>query len=102
MMKTLALAAAFALAFIFSPTVKAMVCFDPVNGRANFYAQFGEEEVGSGTFGTDLENGMLLLANRETGTWTVLIVRFKDGFLCPLASGKNFQLIKPTAKGRKI
>ena len=101
MIKTLALAAAFALAFIFSPPVTAMVCFDPIDGRANFYKEFGETEIAKGTLGNDLENGMLLLTNPETGTWTVMIVRFKDGFLCPFASGKNFELIKLKVKGQR-
>tara|TARA_R100000995_G_scaffold65409_1_gene34423 strand:+ start:189 stop:494 length:306 start_codon:yes stop_codon:yes gene_type:complete len=101
MMKTLTLAAAFWAAFLMTPA-QAMMCFDPIDGRANFYKEFGEKEVGKGTLGNDLENGMLLLANPKTGTWTVMIVRFKDGFLCPFASGKNFELIKPKVKGQQI
>tara|TARA_R100001082_G_C4278238_1_gene122734 strand:- start:103 stop:408 length:306 start_codon:yes stop_codon:yes gene_type:complete len=96
-----ALIVAFLAAF-FVPTAQAMVCFDPIHGRANFYAEFGEMEVAGGDLGSDKQNEMLLLANPKTGTWTIMIVRNIDGFLCPMASGKNFKLKKPKIKGHKI
>ena len=80
----------------------AMVCFDPIDGRANFYAQYGETEVGGGDLGNDKQNEMLLLANPKTRTWTIMIVRKVDGFLCPMASGENFKLKLPKVKGQKI
>ena len=101
MMKTLTLVAAFALAFIFSPPVKAMVCFDPIDGRENFYSEYQEKEIARGSLGSG-NDGMLLLANQKTGSWTLMIVRRLDGFLCPLASGEKFKLKVPEAKGHKI
>ena len=94
---TVALVAAF-----FVPSAKAMVCFDPIDGFAEFMRQFGESEVANGDLGSDKKNGMLLLANPKTGSWTMMIVRKVDGFLCPMASGDNFKLKIPKVKGQKI
>ena len=94
---TVALVAAF-----FVPPAKAMVCFDPIDGFAEFMRQFGESEVAGGDLGSDKKNGMLLLANPKNGSWTMMIVRKVDGFLCPMASGENFKLKTLKSKGHKI
>ena len=91
---TVALVAAF-----FVPTAQAqLMCFDSAGVR-NFHAQYGEEEVARATLGSVGE--MLLLANPNTKTWTMMIVR-EDNFLCPFASGNDFVLTKPEKRGEKI
>jgi hypothetical protein len=93
-----ALTAAFVAAF-FAPKAQAqLMCFD-ANGVKNFHAEYGEEEVARGTLGSVGE--MLLLANPNTGTWTMMIVR-PDKLLCPFASGNNFVLTKPVDRGQNI
>jgi hypothetical protein len=44
---------------------------------------------------------MLLLSNKDTGTWTMVIVR-KDGLMCPFSSGNEFELIKPKVTGKVV
>ena len=91
---TVALVAAF-----FAPKAQAqLMCFD-ATGVQNFHAEYGEEEVARGTLGSVGE--MLLLANPNTGTWTMMIVR-PDKLLCPFASGNKFVLTKPVDKGQNI
>ena len=96
-----ALTVAFVAAF-FVPSAKAMVCFDPIDGFGEFMRQFGESEVAGGDLGSDKKNGMLLLSNPKTGTWTMMVVRKVDGFLCPMASGENFKLKTLKIEGQKI
>jgi len=74
------------------------MCFDPA-GAKNFHAQYGEEQVARATLGS--VGDMLLLANPNTGTWTMMIVR-EDKLLCPFASGNNFKLTRPATEGQKI
>jgi hypothetical protein len=98
-MKTLALAAAFLAAFFMTPA-QAMVCFDQ-SGYERFKAQFGEREIAEGLLGKGDELRMLLLLNKSTGSWTMVIVR-KDGLRCPFSSGNDFKLVKPLIKGQRI
>tara|TARA_R100000700_G_C3139237_1_gene121596 strand:+ start:414 stop:722 length:309 start_codon:yes stop_codon:yes gene_type:complete len=102
MIKILAILTIAACAAFFVPTAQAIVCFDPTEGFAKFIQQFGEEKIGGGDLGSDKQNKMLLLANPKTGTWTMMIVRNIDGFLCPMASGENFKLQTPEIEGQKI
>jgi len=98
MMKT-ALAAAFLAAFFMTPA-QAMVCFDEA-GYERFKRQFEEREIAKGTLGKGDELRMLLLSNKETGTWTMVIKR-KDGLMCPFSSGNEFELIKPKVTGKVV
>jgi hypothetical protein len=98
MMKT-ALAAAFLAAFFITPA-QAMVCFDQ-GGYERFKEQFEEREIAKGSLGAGDELKMLLLSNKDTGTWTMVIVR-KDGLMCPFSSGNEFELIKPKVTGRVV
>jgi hypothetical protein len=99
MMKTLALAAAFLAAFFMTPA-EAIVCFDQ-SGYERFKAQFGEREIAKGSLGKGDELRMLLLSNRDTGSWTMVIVR-KDGLRCPFSSGNDFKLVKPLIEGKQV
>lgn len=74
----------------------ALACFDSI-GYQNFNTQYHEDPVARGSLGT--AGKMLLVANKKTGTWTMLIVR-DDMLMCPFASGTNFKLVKP--EGQKI
>jgi hypothetical protein len=98
MMKT-ALAAAFLAAFFMTPA-EAMVCFDQ-SGYERFKEQFEEREIAKGSLGAGDELKMLLLSNKDTGTWTMVIVR-KDGLMCPFSSGNEFELIKPKVTGKVV
>jgi hypothetical protein len=98
MMKT-ALAAAFLAAFFITPA-QAMVCFDQ-GGYERFKEQFEEREIAKGSLGAGDELKMLLLSNKDTGTWTMVIVR-KDGLMCPFSSGNEFELIKPKVTGKVV
>jgi hypothetical protein len=98
MMKT-ALAAAFLAAFFITPA-QAMVCFDQ-SGYERFKEQFQEREIAKGSLGAGDELKMLLLSNKDTGTWTMVIVR-KDGLMCPFSSGNEFELIKPKVTGKVV
>jgi hypothetical protein len=44
---------------------------------------------------------MILLSNKDTGTWTMLIVR-EDGLMCPFSSGDEFKLIQPKVTGKEV
>jgi hypothetical protein len=99
MIKTLALAAAFLAAFFMTPA-EAMVCFDQ-SGYERFKEQFEEREIAKGSLGAGDELKMLLLSNKSTGSWTMVIVR-KDGLMCPFSSGNDFKLVKPLIKGQRI
>nr|BAR32592.1 hypothetical protein [uncultured Mediterranean phage uvMED] len=98
-MKTLALAAAFLAAFFMTPA-EAMVCFDEA-GYERFKGEFDEREIAKGTLGKGDELRMLLLSNKHTGTWTMVIVR-KDGLKCPFSSGDEFKLIQPKVTGKEV
>jgi hypothetical protein len=98
MMKT-ALAAAFLAAFFITPA-QAMVCFDQ-SGYERFKEQFQEREIAKGSLGAGDELKMLLLSNKSTGSWTMVIVR-KDGLMCPFSSGNEFELIKPKVTGKVV
>ena len=98
---TLAALTVALVATFFVPRAQAqMVCFD-ATGIINFHKQYGEEEVARGSIGSD-GHKMLLLANPETGTWTMILVRVPDGLLCPIASGNDFKLKTLKSKGHKI
>jgi len=92
---TVALVAAF-----FVPRAQAMVCFDE-SGYERFKIQFQEREIANGSVGNGEELRMRLLSNKDTGTWTMVIVR-KDGLMCPFSSGNDFKLIKQLIKGQEI
>ena len=92
---TVALVAAF-----FVPTARAMVCFDQA-GYERFKGQFQEREIANGSLGNGDELKMRLLSNKDTGTWTMIIVS-QDGLMCPFSSGNDFKLIKPLIKGQEI
>tara|TARA_R100001126_G_C4807203_1_gene139975 strand:+ start:130 stop:441 length:312 start_codon:yes stop_codon:yes gene_type:complete len=99
MMKTLALIAAFLAAFFMTPA-EAMVCFDQ-SGYERFKNQFQESEIANGSIGPGDELKMILLSNKDTGTWTMLIVR-EDGLMCPFSSGDEFKLIRPRIEGKQV
>ena len=79
---------------------QAMVCFDQ-SGYERFKKQFEEGEIAEGSLGMGDDLRMLLLSNKRTGSWTMVIVR-KDGLRCPFSSGNDFKLSKPLIEGQKI
>jgi len=100
MIKILAILTIAAFAAFFVPNAQAMVCFDK-DGYERFKNQFRESEIAKGSVGNGDELKMRLLSNKDTGTWTMIIVR-KDGLMCPFSSGNNLKLIAPLIKGREI
>jgi hypothetical protein len=82
-----------------APAQGMIPCFPP-DGLKKMWKEYGEEQVATATLGK-AGDGMLLLNNPKTGSWTMLIVR-KDKMVCPLASGDDFKFLLPKVKGQEI
>ena len=100
MMKTLALAAALWAAFFMTQARAFTVpCFKG-DGIALFKKEHGEHPIAKGVASDGAS--YFLLVNPTSKTWTMMIRRPGPGnFFCPVASGKQFELVPPTVKSEK-
>lgn len=83
---------ALVLALIGSPAVAQMQCAGFADLAALYSEAHGETVAvrGLDTAG----QAMIVLANPDTGTWTLLVVQ-PNGIACPIAFGDAFEYHKP-------
>jgi hypothetical protein len=77
------------LVLIVPPASAQSICASKKDFLDALAAKYGEAEIMNGT-ASDGTTALMVLANPETGTWSIMIVR-PGGFICMLASGDDYQ-----------
>jgi hypothetical protein len=67
------------------------LCFPIAQATAGLAKEYGEHLAGLGKVNSG--NGVVLMLNPETGTWTLLRVT-QDGAACPLLAGEHWRAAK--------